>query len=132
MGLNGRIVQTLLHLGRQPAGGESNSDAARGDEKKLHARLPERKGPGQHGGHRETERDERRGVVHQALAFEDDNDLAGHPQIFSHRQGGHGVRWRNEGAEDKTRCQRQSRQGMEQVSSRCHRQQDQKDGQGEN
>ena len=94
-GLNGRIVQTLLHLRRQPAGGETNSDAARGDEKKLHARLPERKAPGQHGGHRETERDERSSVVHQALAFENDSDLARHLQALSHRQGSHGVRWRD-------------------------------------
>ena len=131
-GLHRRIVQTLLHLRRQPAHGEADSDAARGDEKKLHARLPERKAPGQHGGHRETERDERSGVVHQALAFEDDNDLAGHPQILGHRQCGHGVRRRNEGAENKTDGQRQSRQGMEEIGRRYHRQQDQKDGEREN
>ena len=34
-GLNRRIIQTLLYLRRQPSGGETDSDAARGNNKKL-------------------------------------------------------------------------------------------------
>ena len=131
-GLHRRIVQTLLHLRRQPASGETDPDATRGDEKKLQARLPQRKGPGQHGRNRETERDEGSGVVHQALAFENDHDLAGHLQILSHGQRRHGIRWRNEGAKDETDRQRQPRQGMKQAGDCSHRQEDQKGGQGKN
>ena len=107
-------------------------NATRGDEKKLQARLAQRKGPGQHGRDRETEGDKGSGVVHQALAFENDNDLAGHLQILSHRQRGHGVRWRNEGAEDKTDGQRQPRQGMKQASRSYHRQENQNGGERKN
>ena len=130
--LHWRIVQPPLHLRGQPAHAETNTNAARGDKKKLQARLPQRKAPGQHGSHREAKGDKRSGIVYQALAFEDDNDLAGHPQMLSHRQRGHGVRRRDEGAEDKTDRQRQSDQAMEQISSRRHRHQDQNDCQGEN
>src|SRR5438046_10523396 len=74
--LNWRIVQTLLQLRCQPAHGETNTDAARGDKKKPQARLLQRKSAGHHGGHCETERDKRSSVVYQTLSFEDDNNLA--------------------------------------------------------
>src|SRR5436305_6393488 len=78
--LHWRIVQTLLQLRCQPAHGETNTDAARGDKKKLESQLSQRKGTGHHGGHCETERDKRSGDVYQAFTFENDNNLAGHPQ----------------------------------------------------
>ena len=70
--LNRRIVQTLLQLDYEPAHGETNTDAAGGDKKKLQACLRQRKGAGHHGDHCETERDKRSSVVYQTFPFEDD------------------------------------------------------------
>ena len=77
-GLNWRVVQTLLHLRGEPADCETNTDSTRGHEQKLQARLRQRKGTGHDRGNRETEGDERSGIVDQAFAFEDDNNPAGH------------------------------------------------------
>ena len=44
-GLHRRIVQTLLHLRRQPARRETDPDATRGDEKKLQLASPSEKVP---------------------------------------------------------------------------------------
>ena len=56
----------------------------------------------------------------------------GHSQVFGHRQSGHSVRRRDQGSEDKTYGQRQSRHGVDQVTSHDHRQENQKNGEGEN
>ncbi len=109
-GLYGRIVQTLLYLRREPADRETNTDPARGHEEKLQARLRQRKGAGHDSGDRETERDERSGVVDQAFAFENDNNPARHAQMLSDRQRCHRVWWRDNCAEDKTDRQWQSDQ----------------------
>src|SRR5439155_19511019 len=77
--LNWRIVQTLLQLRCQPAHGETDTDAARGDKKESQARLLQRKGASHYGGHCETERDKRSGVVYETLSFEDDDNLVGYP-----------------------------------------------------
>src|SRR5438552_2028050 len=100
--LDRRIVQTLLQLDYQPTDGETNTDAACGNEKKLQACLCERKSADHHGGHCETERDKRSSVVYQAFSFEDHNDLARHSQILSYCQRCHGIRRRDDGAENKT------------------------------
>src|SRR5947208_4642271 len=96
------MVQALLQFDYQPTDGETNTDAARGDKKKLQACLCERKSADHHGGHCETERDKRSSVVYQAFSFEDHNDLARHPQILSYCQRCHGVGRRDDGTENKT------------------------------
>src|SRR5438132_3454446 len=45
----------------------------------------QRKASGHRGGHRETEGDERSGVVDQALPFENNNDFTRHSQILRDR-----------------------------------------------
>ena len=70
--------------------------AARGHEQKLQARLRQRKGASHDGGDSETEGDKGSGVVDQAFAFEDDNNLARHAQMLSDRERRHGVRRRDD------------------------------------
>ena len=101
-----RIVQALLQLDDEPAHGETNTDAASGNKEKLQARLRQGEHASYHGGHCETERDERSGVVYETFAFKDDNNFARHPQILRNCQRCHRVGRRDNRPEYKTYRQR--------------------------
>ena len=89
----------MTHPQTEPADGCTEQHLADDDRGERARRLWQRKGAGRNRHHREAIQDQRRGVVRQSLALEDDEDAARQSELARDCQRRHHVRRRDNGAE---------------------------------
>ena len=89
---NRRIIEVLLYPSNGEANEESNRDSAQRDEYELDRRITERKTSCRHGGDRKLQRDQRRRIINQTLAFHDCFNPTQHRETTNDRRRGDGVR----------------------------------------
>src|SRR5687768_10427018 len=90
-----------------PAAPTTNCNPASQTEK-----APVTKGAGDNSGDRDAVSDYTRGVVDEALAFQDRNDAAGHAEALGDRGGGDGVGGGDDGPEYESRAPGQPDDGV--------------------
>src|SRR5215204_3842045 len=90
----------------EPTDREADSDPACPADDELQACIPYREGARDHRGDRDAVSYDARSVVDEALAFQDGNYAAGHPEALGDRGGGDGVGGGDDRPQDEGRCPR--------------------------
>jgi hypothetical protein len=97
--LDDRKGRAAPDLSDQPAHAQADDHAARAGDQELERRPGGGEGAGHHRRHADAVRHQRCGVVDQSLALEQRDHVARRAQAAEDRDGGHGVRRRDDGAE---------------------------------
>ena len=127
-----RVVDARDQLPGEPAEREADQDAADRDDHEPGRRIEQRERPAGGGRQGRAQRDQRRRIVHEALALEDGDHPARHPEPLEDGRRGDGVRRRDDRAErERGRPAQIRHQQMRHDRDRGHREQDEADGQQE-
>ena len=97
--LDARVAGPAAQAQAQPADADAVADLAHHDEGEGSERLTEGEQASAYGGDREPVKDQRRGVVREALAFEHNDEPARQPETAGDRQRRDNVGRRHDGAE---------------------------------
>ena len=97
--LRARIIGGVAQAQHHPADRQSKGDLAHDDEDELRSRLGQREGAGRNCRQRKAEHDQGRGIVYEALAFQNGQQPLRQHQIARDRERRHGIGWRDDRSE---------------------------------